>query len=194
MFAPGAMPCTASTSSVSSSFQPASPPHSSCRSNGVKSVSVYWPAANCGSPFWAASALVSATIVGDAYASMIATVTPLPLSPCATADWIAVRRAELRRRVAAVRGRERRLAVGRRADLLVLVPVGRARCGRRLARRRARQPRPVESSTVERPARTSRGRAGPARRSDSRRGLRRSARRRRRDGQCRRRAAQPRPL
>src|SRR5580692_3140464 len=90
------MPCTDSTSSDDSSYQPAAP-HSSaavssqvlapgCRTvlnwpfeNGLSSAGLPpgWPAAH--SAYW----LASDFRVGGMYASMTATVTPLPVSP----DW-----------------------------------------------------------------------------------------------------------
>jgi hypothetical protein len=46
---------------------------------------VNWPDVHAGSPWLAKYCVVSATIVGDAYASMIATVCPRPSVPLAIA-------------------------------------------------------------------------------------------------------------
>src|SRR5437870_6046637 len=80
MFAPGAIECTASTSSVSS-------PHQPCGSCLLFSARLYVPGAttcenwlpeNVGNPCRCEYVFASCRIVGDAYASMIATVWPEP--------------------------------------------------------------------------------------------------------------------
>ena len=95
MFAPGAIACTASTSSVSSPYQPCGsctgpffgffapdtgrpnvPGATTCEN--CPPFMVGWP---CSVAYW----LASAAMVGEAYASMIATVCPLPSLPAAMA-------------------------------------------------------------------------------------------------------------
>src|SRR5580700_5070409 len=88
MFAPGAMACTDSTSSVSSPYQPCGP-HIPCSSYppGVGVICVKCPLSD-GSPFLPDQVLASERMVGAAYASVMATVTPWPLLPF----WIACER------------------------------------------------------------------------------------------------------
>src|SRR4051812_23506272 len=82
------MPCTASMSSVCSSYQP----RGSCRGfcgrlnppGGITWVKL--ALVSFGRPCRAEYSLTSRTIVGEAYASMIATVWPVPSFPAATAD------------------------------------------------------------------------------------------------------------
>ena len=79
MFEAGATACTASTSRVSSPYQPAAP-HSSVRVYWVGSTWLNCPPPYAASPCFAAYVAASAAMVGEAYASVIATVTPLPVA------------------------------------------------------------------------------------------------------------------
>ena len=86
-FAPGAMVWTASTSRVSSPYQPCGSwrGFSGRRYVPGETTCVNWPAVHAGSPWFAKYVVVSVTMVGDAYASIIATVTPRPSVPLAIA-------------------------------------------------------------------------------------------------------------
>src|SRR5215475_9430255 len=94
MFAPGAIECTASTSSVSSPYQPCGScttffllpaPDSGWWYVPGATTWLNWPPFMVGWPCFDAYVFASVAIVGDAYASMIATVWPLPLLPDAIA-------------------------------------------------------------------------------------------------------------
>ena len=76
------MPCTDCTSRVSSPYQPAAS-HSfgPARLYGPALYCLNCPAANGVSPTTVANWFASALIVGDAYASTIATVWPAPVFP-----------------------------------------------------------------------------------------------------------------
>ena len=73
------MAWTASTSRVSSPYQPDGP-HLAAWVKSAASVCVNWPAPKAPSPLLIAYFFVSVRIVGAAYASMMATVTPVPSS------------------------------------------------------------------------------------------------------------------
>src|SRR5579875_1690638 len=94
--ASGASPCACSTSSVSSPYQPGA-----SHSSAAVSVKVlgrycwYWPGRNGLSPPTLENWLASVGMVGEAYASTIATVCPLPvipdeLIPYAPRTWLGV--------------------------------------------------------------------------------------------------------
>src|SRR6266516_7456349 len=83
MFAAGAMPCTASTSSVSSPYQPCGSCELFC---GLLKIPGGTTWVNCepfivGRPRLIDHWLASCRMVGDAYASMMATVCPAPSYP-----------------------------------------------------------------------------------------------------------------
>jgi hypothetical protein len=69
-------------SSDSSPYQPCASHSSAAASvNGVSRCWAYWPGRKGLSPVTAANLFASPGIVGDAYASTIATVWPLPVIP-----------------------------------------------------------------------------------------------------------------